>query len=502
MNYADIARYWARWQPDQVAIRYGDGEITWAALERRTDALAVGLADLGVGRGDRIGLLMANRPEFVETCIAGMKLGAVVVPVNVRFTAREVAFLVEDAGCSVVVTEPALRAGLDLAVAERPGLPVVLADDFDRVRRAPPGPLELVGGDDDPLYLCYTSGTTGHPKGAVLTHRSWDYASRSRALQNRITGADTFLLPFPLAFTGGLAMAMTAQWSGASLVLEASFDPTRVLELLERQRITVFMAVPVIFQQLADHARFADADLSALRVASTGGATVPPSLLRTYLDRGIRLIQTYSLTEVSALGTTLAPHDALRKLGSAGVAAMHSQVRIVAEDGTICRAGEVGEIAIRGPEVMAGYWNDPEATAAALRDGWCHTGDLGHLDDEGYLYVVDRAKDMLISGGLNVYPAEIEKLLAGLPGVVELAVIGVPDRRWGETPAVIAVTDGRALEGAAVLAACREVLADFKLPRYVVVRDEPLPRNMSGKVLKRELRSAYEDLARTADPIR
>ena len=335
----------------------------------------------------------------------------------------------------------------------------------------------------------------------MLTHRSWDYASRARALQSQMSGADRVLLPFPLAFTGGLSVAMTTMWCGATLVLEPAFDASRALDLIEQQRISVFMAVPLIYQQMADLPRFAAADLSSLRIASTGGAAVPPALLQTYLDRDVIVVQTYTLTEATAGGTTLPSHDGLRKLGSAGVPAMHSELRVVREDGEPCAVGEVGEIAIRGPEVMVGYWNNPEATAAALVDGWLRTGDLGYLDEEGYLFVVDRAKDMLISGGLNVYPAEIEKLLAALPGVTELAVIGVPDREWGETPAVIAVGDD-AVTPASVLDACRGVLADFKMPRYLVVRTEPLPRNMSGKVLKRELRTAYHDLQSTATPIR
>jgi fatty-acyl-CoA synthase len=501
MNYAGICRFWARWQPDQVAIRFGEDEITWRDLDERTDRLAAGFADLGVGRGDRIGLLMLNRPEFLETCVATMKLGAMAVPMNVRFTPTEIAFLVADAGCAIVVTDATLAPAMAAALADRPELPVVLAEDFDSVRRPTEGPFPVTGGDDDPLYLCYTSGTTGNPKAAVLTHRSWDYASRARALQSQMSAADRVLLPFPLAFTGGLSVAMTTMWCGATLVLEPAFDASRALDLIEQQRISVFMAVPLIYQQMADLPRFGAADLSSLRIASTGGAAVPPALLQTYLDRDVIVVQTYALTEATAGGTTLPSHDGLRKLGSAGVPAMHSELRVVRHDGASCAVGEVGEIAIRGPEVMVGYWKNPEATAATLVEGWLRTGDLGYLDEEGYLFVVDRAKDMLISGGLNVYPAEIEKVLAALPGVTELAVIGVPDREWGETPAVIAVGDD-AVTPASVLDACRGVLADFKMPRYLVVRTEPLPRNMSGKVLKRELRTAYRDLPSKATPIR
>ncbi len=504
MRWGDTVTYWARWQGSACMVRFGDRDLTWAELDARASSLAASLADLGVGHGDRVGMLMSNRPEFLEVVVACARLGAICAPFNLRFTAPELAFVVADADCVVVVTESALGGGLRIVAAERPALVVLDVDDPSWDERVTSGrrPAPVDVADDDPFFICYTSGTTGQPKGAVLTHRSWFYASMVRALQGGINKNDRILLPFPLAFTGGLALAMVALWSGATLVLEPAFEPGRALELIEAERITVFMAVPTLFQLMAQHPAFAAADISSIRCASSGGATVPVSLLQTFLDRGIPMTQTYSLTEVSASGITLPYHEAFERVGSCGVPAMHSEAKIVDEVGVEVAPGTVGEIAIRGPEVMAGYWRNPEATAAALRDGWCHTGDLGRMDDDGYFYVVDRAKDMLISGGLNVYPAEIERELAGLDGVVELAVIGVPDERWGETPAVIAVTDGRSLTGADVIARCEGRLADFKWPRYLVVRDSPLPRNMSNKVLKAELRAQYADLPETAVPIR
>ena len=504
MLWGQVIEYWGRWQPDAVGLRFEDRDVTWAELDRSTDELAAGLARMGVGHGDRVGILLHNRPEFVETAMACMKLGAIGVPVNVRFTPPELLYVFTNADCRVIVTEEALAAGLSRVVAEHPGLPILNADDgtLDEARDEGARPPAVEIDPSDPVFICFTSGTTGDPKGAVLTHASWHYAALSRALQGGINLHDRLLLPFPLAFTGGLAMMMTALWSGATLVLERGFEPTRVLRLIEDLRITVFMAVPVIFQQLADHPDFDATDISSIRCASAGGAPVPVSLLQTWLARGIAMTQTYSLTEVSASGITLPYHESLTRVGYCGVPAMHSQAKIVDEDGNECPPGVVGEIAIKGPEVMAGYWRNPEATAATLRDGWCHTGDLGLRDADGYFKVVDRAKDMLISGGLNVYPAEIERVLAGVEGVVEVAVVGVPDDRWGETPAVVAFTGGAPLTGDDVLAACRGELADFKLPRYLVVRDTPLPRNMSGKVLKRDLRDEYADLPARATPIR
>ena len=512
MNWAETIRYWARWQGDKIAVRFGDRDLTWRELELRGRELAAGLAAAGVGPGDRVGILLSNRVEFVETVVACMNLGAIGVPFNLRFTTPELAFVVGNAGCTVVVTEAALHSGLSLAHAQSPDMVVLDADDgtLDAARVHGAAASATLAAPDDPLFICFTSGTTGDPKGAVLTHQSWFYSAMVRALQGGINLHDRILLPFPLAFTGGLALLMTSLWSGAQLHLEAAFEPGRALRLIEQQKITVFMAVPTLFKLMADHPSFASTDISSIRCASSGGATVPVPLIRTYLDRGITMTQTYSLTEVSASGITLPYHQALERIGSCGVPAMHSAAKIVDADGNAVPAGTVGEIAIKGPEVMVGYWNNPEATAATLRDGWCHTGDLGTMDADGYFYVVDRAKDMLISGGLNVYPAEIERQLATIDGIVELAVIGVAHDTWGETPAVIAVVaadqfDGqlaRQLDGQTILDACAGKLADFKIPRYLVVRDEPLPRNMSGKVLKSDLRKQYADLPSTAEPIR
>lgn len=499
MNLADIGRYWRRCRPDEVALRFGERTWTWQELDRRTDDLAAGLAGLGLGRGDRLGLLLLNRPEFVELSLAACKLGAVTVPMNVRFTAAEVAFVVADADCRLVVTEAALAAGVDRV---RDRQPVLLADELEAVHVAGATVALVDTADADPAFICYTSGTTGDPKGAVLTHGSWNAASQGWAQAIQLTAADRVVLPFPLAFTGGLAVWLFTYWAGARLVLEPAFEPDRIFDLFETERLTAFLAVPVIIQTMVDHPRWAEADLSSWRVACSGGAPVPESLLRAVQARGIPMLQGYSLTEGSAGVTVLPAHDALRKVGSAGLPVVHCEVRIVDEDDNPLPPGQVGEIAMHGPMVMQSYWRNEAASAEALRGGWLHTGDLGRLDEEGYLYVVDRAKDMLISGGLNVYPAEIERVLAGLPGVVEVAVVGLPHDRWGETPTVVAYTAGAPLDAEAVLAACTEVLADFKVPRYLVVRDEPLPRNMSGKVLKRELKAYYSAAMDEVRPIR
>ena len=498
MHLADIGRYWSTNRPDDVGLRFEGRDFTWREIDRRTDELAAGLAALGVGPGDRVGLLMTNRPEWCEVAMATLKLDAVVVPMNVRFTATEVAYVADDADCRIVVSE----ANFEPALAQLGDRPVVFAADLDDHRIDGGAPVSQGGGNEAAAFICYTSGTTGDPKGAILTHTSWNAGSQGWAQAMALGPTDRVLLPFPLAFTGGLAVWLFTYWAGGCVVLEREFDPERGLEVIESERITGLFAVPVIYQSMIEHPNWSSTDMSSWRVASSGGAAVPESLIRAVQARGVPMAQGYSLTEASAAGTVLLPHDALRKLGSAGLPVIHGRIMIGDADDQPVPTGEIGEILVGGPQNMAGYWNRPDESASTLRNGWLHTGDLGRVDEEGYLYVVDRAKDMLISGGLNVYPAEIERLLSSMPGIAEVAVIGVPDDRWGETPAVIAVGDAGTVTPSAVLDACTTDLADFKVPRYLVVRDEPLPRNMSGKVLKRTLQDEYRDLAARGNAIR
>lgn len=491
MNLADIFRHWGRWQPSALAIRFGERDLSWRQLDRGTDALAAALASRGLGESDRIGILLGNCPEYIETAIAAWKLGAVVVPLNVRYAPPEAAFVIDDAGCSLLLTDAVLAPTL----AEVAGRVPILDVGEVRVMADGEGQVSLLDlPPSHPATICYTSGTTGDPKGAVLTHGSWNAASQGWAQAISLTVEDRVLLPFPLAFTGGFAVFLFTMWSGARLLLEPAFDADRTLDLFERERVTALLAVPQIHEVLVQHPRWQEADLSSWRIACSGGASVPESLIRAIQARGVPMLQGYSLTEASAAATILPGHDALAKVGSAGLPIIHGGSAVIREDGTFCEPGEVGEILISGPQLMTGYWNNPDASADALQNGWLHTGDMGFLDEDGYLKVVDRAKDMLISGGLNVYPAEIERLLTGLDGVVEVAVIGVPHQRWGETPMVIAYTGGRSLTAERVMAACRGKLADYKMPRYLLLREEALPRGMSGKILKRELRDEYATL--------
>ena len=497
MNLARIGEFWARWRPDELSIKYAGREVSWRELNDTTGSLAAGLAARGISKGDRIGLLLTNCLEWCQITMAAWKLGAVIVPINTRFTPAEVKFVVANAGAKILFT----NSGLADAASTVENCDVVHVENMQPLFAGG----TVVTADtvpDDAAFICYTSGTTGDPKGAVLTHGSFDAGSQSWAQALDLWPGDKLQLPFPLAFTGGLALWLYTYWSGASLLLDNEVNIDRIYDNFEKERATGFMGVPTIFQMIVDHPRWKTADLSSWKKACSGGAVVPPSLLKAVQARGVPMLQMFSLTESSAAGTVLPSHDAFRKVGSAGIPINHGSLKIADDDDNEVATGEVGEILLKGPQVMKEYWNNPTATAAALRGGWLHTGDLGYVDDEGYLYVVDRKKDMLISGGLNVYPAELERLIANVPGVVEVAVVGVPDDRWGETPLVIVFSNGAKVEAADVLKICKDNLADFKLPRYFHLSETPLPRNMSGKILKRELKVQFADFPKTAQAIR
>lgn len=498
MNIAELVRYWARWRPEHSAIIHNDIHTSWAELDARSDAIARGLRTQGVKQGDRVGLLMSNRLEAPLVTIACLKLGAIFVPLNFRLTASELLPLLEDADCTLVVTEAAHLPQLELA-SQTLNFSIFTVDGTDTrpfsdlVIENGPIPEESIALTD-PAFICYTSGTTGQQKGALLTHGGAIYPGLAKNLAEGLTWQDRILVAVPYVFTGALISCFIqfAVTAGGTMILESDFNIDRYLYVIQKHRASVATTVPVIWERLMRSPDFERADLSSMRSAAAGGAPVSVDLIEAYKAKGIAMIQSYGLTEASGLVGTMHSEDAMRRIGWAGRAIMGTEFRIADSACRTLPLGEVGEILVKGPHVMREYWRKPKVTADTIVDGWLRTGDVGMMDEQGFVKIMDRAKDMLISGGINVYPAEIEKALASVPGIAELAVIGVPDTDWGEVPMIVAygVTD-KAAVASAIEAEGGQVLAKFKRPKSIVFIDDPLPRTLSGKVSKPSLRAMF-----------
>lgn len=457
----------ARTTPKRIAIDYDGREISYSELAAGAEAFAAAFAGAGLKRGDRVATLTGNSPEHVEVLFACAQLGLVLLPLSWRLAAPELAYQLDDA-------EPALF----LVESEYEELARATGHRFDRLERPRPGVRhpDVAVADDDGLLLIYTSGTTGKPKGAVLTHANCFWTNLGFDLATGVHGDDVVLQLLPQFHVGGWnVQSLLAWWKGARVVLERQFDAARVLRLIEEKRVTTMMGVPPIYLFLAQEPGFADADLSSLERAVVGGAPMPEALLETWVARGTAIVQGYGLTEAAPNVLCVPPEDAVRKLGFAGRPYPFVDVRLSGE----------GELQVRGPNVFPGYWRNPEATASAFTsDGWLRTGDIAECDDEGFYRIKGRLKEMYISGGENVYPAEVEAVLHAHPLVADAAVVGVPDEQWGECGAAFVVASG--VGDDELLAWCAARLARFKVPRSIAFVAE-IPRNGLGKVQKQEL---------------
>ena len=496
-NMVQNLRYWARTNPDKPVLDIDGKRLSFGALERNSDAIAAGLAAIGVGPGDAVGMLMRNRLEFAEAMYGTMKAGAAIVLLNIRYTATELRHPITDSSLKAIVADEAFLPLLDTLPDYAPTVRVFTADRvagreaLDDLRSDLPPPRIALKGTDTAL-ISYTSGTTGLPKGAMLSHAAIYAIGAARACVVGHSFRERMLLPMPMAYTAGAVFFMR---DGVNFGCTTYFltQPTgeNMLDLIEREKITSLQGVTVLFEAMMNSPRFATADLSSLNFALTGGAMVTMHLLESWQAKGVSLVQGYGQTESAGSYIALLPNeDAIRKIGFCGRPMPNLELKIVDEAGETLPPDTPGEIWVRGSSIMTGYLNRPEETARTLADGWLHTGDVGLLDAEGYLKIVDRAKDMLISGGLNVYPAEIEKVLGDLPGLEEFCIIGVPDEKWGEVPMIVTSAIER-LDIDALVARCRDQLADFKRPRYVVGHPHPLPRTFSGKLTKPALRADY-----------
>ena len=493
-------------RPDSDALRLHGERLSYSELDSRVNRLASALRDRRIGKGDRVGAVLLNSFAFLETLFACAKLGAIFVPVNFRLSPEEVEFILTDSGSRILVYHPCFHALIEpgrarthlehaLCVSDATSSGPGIAGDADyeeTLRTGADTRIETVIHLDDPHLMMYTSGTTGRPKGAVLSHGNTTWNAVNALLSDLgLQDDDRILTVAPLFHIGGLnSPTLPAMYRGVPVVLQAAYDPVELLAELERERITVLFLVPAMWQALTQVPEFDDYDLSALRSLISGGAPCPIPAIEFFQNRGLRFQEGFGLTETAAGVCILGNEDAVRKNGSVGKPLMHVQMRIVDDNDHDVAPGEVGELLVRGPNVFLGYWNRPEASAEALRDGWFHTGDLACQDDEGFYYIVDRKKDMLISGGENVYPTEVEQVLYRHPKIREVAVIGVPDERWGEVPVAIVAPEGDAPTLEDIHDYCSDRLARFKTPKDLIIV-AALPRNATGKVLKRELRQEY-----------
>lgn len=508
-----IARH-AKVHPSMVAVNYEGREVTYAELHELAGRFAAGLRADGVGPGDRVAYAGHNSLTFLVTYFAAIWVGAAFVPVNFRLAAPEVRAVIEDSRPDLVVAESAHAMLIDgfldevavrrsLLVDDDPWLesPAGLSDgwhSFERFRTAhAEAPPHVPQSDADLAALLYTSGTTGKPKGVMLTHGNlwWNWVNVDSVVDTRF--GDVCFAAAPLFHIGGFnAVALRTITRGGTLVVRRAFDPAQALRDLEDLQVNSMFLVPAMLAGIQRQPGFADADLSQLRSTIAAGAPVPPALIAAYAEKGVLIQQAWGLTETSPFSTYLEASMTEAKLGSCGIGMPYTRVRVVdpATLDDVTEAGRTGELWVNGPNVSSGYWNNPDATTGVFTpDGWFRTGDIGYADDDGYLFIVDRLKDMVISGGENVYPAEIENVLSAHVAIADVAVIGVPDEKWGEAVCAVVAFRGEALTIDALRAFLTGTIARYKLPSRLVVLGS-VPRNGAGKLDKPLIRQIVSEL--------
>ncbi len=501
-NLGDTLRRRAWTTPlKQAVVDLASGaRCTYPELNERANAVANGLAAMGIGRGDRVALLCLNGIEFIEAYYGAAKIGAVIVPLNWRLTAPELTFILKDSGSKVLIFGSAFAevseeikagGGTDIGYFVEIGAATAWATPyqqaFDPARTGEP---EIAPGGDDLLTIVYTSGTTGLPKGAAHSHRTALSGIINVLSTIELNQADRYLLVLPLYHVGASTPMLAQLYQGGVLVLMPQFDPSKMWEVIETEKITKTLAVPAMLNFMLQVPGFQERDLSSLHSILSGASPVPVELIRRYHAMGIEIHQVYGMTETFGPGCFLGGDEAEARAGSTGRAYLLTDVRVVDEDGKDVPAGTPGEVIMRGAHNMVGYWNRPDATAETIRDGWLHSGDIGIADEDGYVTIHDRVKDMIISGAENVYPAEIENVLMAHDGVADVAVIGQDSEKWGESPFAVIVVATDSVTEAEIMAHCQGQLARYKQPKGVAFIDE-IPRNPTGKPLKRILRDQF-----------
>lgn len=519
MNIGRLLSESARHHPEYDAVRWGSRRLSYGELDDRVNSLAAGLTELGLSTGDRIGFIMWNRPEVLEVLFAAFKLGLCVVPLNARFNSEEIVYHLGDPRASALVHGPEFREAVEKALdrtpsvrhvisldGSRPASSTAAVHDYEDLVAAHPGaPDATVDVDPDAVcWLFYTSGTTGRPKGAMLSHANLMFVTVGWVADLMpLQPEDVTLHAAPLTHGAGFhALAAIAKGSANLIPEKPAFDADATLELIEREGVTNTWLVPTQVNRLAQSPALADRDLSRLHSIVYGGAPFHVEDLKIAVERlGPVLVQVYGQGETPMTATylrqrehVLGDPDTEARLASAGYTRTGMEVRLVDENDQPVPTGELGEIVVRGPAVMSGYWERPEESAETLRGGWLHTGDIGKFDERGYLYVLDRLKDLIITGGSNVYAREVEEVLIGHPDVAEVTVIGIPDRDWGErVVAVVVPAEGTDPDGGALIDYCGIQLASYKKPKQVHFLSS-LPVSAYGKVLKRELRAQLADV--------
>jgi len=485
-------QWWSRETPDNVALRVGDDSVTFSELDRWTAKVAAWLRNQNVQHGDRVGTVAASSLAHCAILIGAIRAGAIASPMSIRSSVRETVEFCEDTRPTIVLTDPeqsGKHEGLQAIGCRTQTLAAVEA-----LRHADAPVFTAEADPDDSVVIISTSGSTARPKGVLYSHRSMLAYAEEFAIEEPFMGSGASVLVLaPLSTSGGFVQLMEFMTLGATSRFEAGFDPERALRYLVEERMSGFQGVPLFFERIAACPGFADADLSALKFTSVGGAPVPLPLLEIWQKKGCLLRQIYGQTEAGGAISIMSKQDAARFPEKAGRGGMYTELRVVDPEGRTLPPNELGQILIRGPSIMKGYWNNPTETAKTIVNGWLHTGDLGRIDENGYLTFVDRMKDIIISGGLNISAAEVERVVASYDGVVEVAVVAAPDAKFGETPLAI-VHAAHPLKVEDVIAHCNQNLADYKVPRYMVIENEPLPRLPTGKIAKPALRARVAEL--------
>lgn len=484
---------------DQTFLYFRDRQVTYAELAATVDRVAAGLERLGVAPGQRVALLLPNCPEFLEAFFGVMRAGAAAVPINTQLKSEEVRYILQDSGAGVVVTAPESAAMVGGLKASLPSLRTILTTgggapgtlEWDRLR-AIPGSIRSRPGPEDPAAIIYTSGTTGRPKGVILTHHNYLLDVRQFVRAIRMTKRDRFLCILPLFHVNGqVVTTLSPMYAGGAMILLERFSPKEFFPAVARFRATAFSGVPTVYAILMGLPDADQYDLSSLRFGICGAAPMPVEVFRRFEEKfGVQILEGYGLSEGTCV-SSVNPLHGKRKIGSIGLPLPGQAMRIVDDSGRPRGEKKVGEIVIRGANVMQGYLNNPEATAQTIKNGWLHTGDLGYRDRNGYFYIVGRKKEMIIRGGENIYPKEVEEVLYRHPAVAEAAVVGIPDPVWGEEVwAFIVPREGTHPTPEELITYCRRHLAEYKSPKRVAFVPE-LPKTATGKIRKGELRERW-----------